>query len=669
MTDLPVKRAMRAFPVAGSVSGIGIPAKRRDVNGKVTERGMTSGRVSTLMRREWACRGPNLVSEGMTMRVMFGAALLAMVVACSPATKAADTITPEVIAKTSADLTAYLDAEYEEEVQMSPEELTSQGRKEQYDKLDDRSEAAADRELAWRKESVEEMKAKFDPNKLSEDARTSYDIWALELERAEKRNEFRRHRYIFARGGAHTGLPNFLINFHRVDEKSDMEAYIARIALIDDALDQLVVRAKAAAADGIRQPRFAYDQALDEIKRVTTGAPFGPGKDSALFADAKTKIKALQDGGKINADEAKALTDAAAAAMTGQMKPAYERLSAWLTEDRANTSPDATGAGALPDGENYYNTALYLQTTTTMTADEIHQLGLSEVARIRAEMEAVKEKTGFKGTLQEFFVFMRTDKRFYLPNTDAGREQYLELARGYLGEMKKKLPEYFGILPKADLIVKRVEAFREEPGGAQHYFSGTPDGTRPGIFYAHLSDIAYHEGLPGHHMQISIAQELTGIPKFRTQYGYTAFSEGWGLYSEALAKEMGFDSDPYNDFGRLSGEIWRAIRLVVDTGIHSKGWTEEQAVQYFMENSAQPEAAIRSEIKRYIVTPGQATCYKIGMIAIQKLRDEARTELGDKFSYPAFHDVVLGGGSVPLPVLEARVKRWIAAQKAAATPT
>jgi len=288
----------------------------------------------------------------------------------------------------------------------------------------------------------------------------------------------------------------------------------------------------------------------------------------------------------------------------------------------------------------------------------------------------VKEQTGFKGTLEEFFVFMRTDKRFYLPNTDAGAAEYVKLADGYLTGMKAKLPEYFGILPKADLVVKRVEPFREQPGGAQHYMAGTPDGSRPGVFYAHLSDmnamptyqlenIAYHEGLPGHHMQISIQQELTGLPKFRTQYGYGAYSEGWGLYSEALAKEMGFDVDPYNDFGRLSGEIWRAIRLVVDTGIHSKGWTQEEAEDYFLSNSAQPPQAIKSEIERYILNPGQATSYKIGMITIQKLRDEARAALGEKFDYRTFHDTVLGGGSLPLPVLEAKVRRWIEAQKAA----
>ncbi|MFZ5720874.1 MAG: DUF885 domain-containing protein [Pseudomonadota bacterium] len=571
-------------------------------------------------------------------------------------------------------LTAFLDAEYEQELQMDPEELTSQGRKEHYDKLTDRSEAAMARRLAWRRESVARMKARFDPATLDEEARTSFEIWELELARAEKASAYRRHRFLFARGGAHTGLPNFLINFHRVDEPADMEAYVARVAAIGPALDQLLERAKLAAADGVRMPRFAYDQSRSEIARVTGGAPFAEGQDSALLGDARRKVEALRVGGKISQAEADRLLAATREAMLTRMKPAYERVDAWLAADRANTPEAATGAGALPDGAAYYQTALNLQTTTDMTADQIHDLGLAEVARIRAEMEAIRRKVGFEGDLAQFFVFMRTDKRFYLPNTDAGRQAYIDQAEGFLGEMKKKLPQYFGILPKADLVVRRVEPFREEPGGAQHYFPGTPDGSRPGIFYAHLSDmnampvyqlenIAYHEGLPGHHMQISIAQELTGVPKFRTQYGYTAYSEGWGLYTEALSKEMGFASDPYNDFGRLSGEIWRAIRLVVDTGIHAKGWSEEKAVAYFMANSAQPEAAIRSEIRRYFVNPGQATCYKIGMIRLQKLRDGARAALGERFDYRAFHDVVLGGGAQPLPVLEARVGRWIASQR------
>lgn len=610
------------------------------------------------------------------MRVIFGAAaMLAVLVACSEAKPAGPT--PEQVAKNSTDLVTYLDAEYEEELQRSPQEMTSQGRKDRYAELDDRSEAADDRDLEWRRQSVADMKAKFDPASLSEDAKLSYEIWELELKRNEEAIKWRRNRYVFGRGNTTTGLPNFLINQHRVDEKSDMEAYISRVGLVDEAVDQLIVRAKAAQADGVHMPGFTYDQSLDELKRVTTGAPFTKGKDAALFADGKAKIAKLVKDGKITADEGKAFETQLATVMKEQMKPAYDRVAAFLIEDKPNgQKPDKQGAQALPNATEFYNAALYLSTTTEMTADEIHELGKSEVARLRAEMEKVKEETGFKGTLEEFFVFMRTNKKFLLPNNDAGAAEYIKLAEGYLAGMKAKLPEYFGILPKADLIVKRVEPFREQPGGAQHYNSGTPDGSRPGIFYAHLSDmnamptyqlenIAYHEGLPGHHMQISIQQELTGLPKFRTQYGYGAFSEGWGLYSEALAREMGFDVDPYNNFGRLSGEIWRAIRLVVDTGIHAKGWTQKEAEDYFKANSAQPEAAIKSEIERYILNPGQATSYKIGMITIQKLRDKARAALGDKFSYPAFHDQVLGGGALPMPVLEAKIDRWIEKQKAA----
>ena len=574
-------------------------------------------------------------------------------------------------------LTAFLDAQFEEELLMNPERLTALGRREFYDQLQDRTEAADDKALAWRRKSVAQMKAKFDPATLSEDARVSYEIWALELSRAEKETAWRRHLYLFDRNGAHTRLPNFMINLHRVDTRADMDAYIARVGKIGVALDQILDRAKLAAAGGARMPRFAYDQSLDEITRLTAGAPFGTGADSPLFADAKAKIATLKTAGKIDQAQADVLLAGVTAAMTGKMKPAYDRLAAWLAADRTHASAAPQGVGALPNGAAYYDAMLYLETTTDLTAAQIHEIGLKEVARVHAEMETLKTKVGFTGSLPDFFVFMRTDKRFYLPNTDAGRQQYLTAAEGYLGGMKAKLPQYFATLPKAPLVVKRVEAFREEPGGAAHYSHGSSDGSRPGTFYVHLADTmatptyelegtAYHEGLPGHHMQISIAQELKGLPKFRTQYNYGAYAEGWGLYSESLAKEMGFYVDPYSDFGRLSRDVWRGIRLVVDTGIHSKGWSEEQALAYYTANSPQPAAKIRSEVKRYIVTPGQATSYKVGEIRIRGLRDEARAALGAKFDYGAFHDVVLTGGALPLPVLEARVRRWIVAQKQAA---
>ncbi len=607
------------------------------------------------------------------MRNWIAAGLLAVVAACSPATPPGPTAAE--IATASADINKWFDAQYEEELQMSPISLTVQGRKDHYGELDDMSEAAQDKHLAWRRASVAAMKEKFDPAKLNEEAHTSYDVWVQALDSEEKGAKFRRAPYIFVKDGPQAFLPQIFMNFHVVEEKSDMEAYISRLNAVNRAMGQILDQAKLAAAEGNHAPRFSYDMALQESKNVITGAPFGKGADTPLWADAKAKIKGLVDAKKVTAEEGAALQAAAEKALKESVKPAYDSVIAWLTEDRKNTPEQAQGASQLmKDGAAYYNTALELQTTTTMTADEIHELGLKEVARIHGEMEKIKDQVGFKGTLHEFFTFMRTAPQFILPDTDAGRDQYLKMADDYLSNMKKKLPEYFGKLPKADLVVKRVEAFREEKGGAQHYFPGTPDGSRPGVFYAHLSDmtaeptylleaIAYHEGVPGHHMQISIAQELTDIPKFRTQYGYTAYQEGWGLYSEALAKDMGFYTDPYSDYGRLSAEIWRAIRLVVDTGIHSKGWTEEQGVKYFTDNSSIAASAIKSEVRRYIVWPGQATCYKIGMIKIQELRALAQKELGDKFTYGGFHDTVLGGGALPLPVLEARVKRWIEATK------
>ncbi len=603
------------------------------------------------------------------MRLMFAAGLMALVAACGPTTPPA--ATAEEIAKASADLTVWLDAEYEEDLLNSPLQLTFQGRKERNAELDQFGDAELDRQLAWRRASVAEMKEKFDPAKLDEESRTSFDLWVQQLEFAEKSAQFRRAPYVFVKDGPHVFLPNFMISFHAVSDKADMEAYVARLKEVGRGLDQILEGAKLAAAEGNHAPRFAYDQALEESRNVIRGAPFGAGADSPIWADARSEIKTLLDGGKITAEEARTLEDGARKALVEAVKPAYDRVIAWLEADRANTAEQAQGASQLmKDGEAFYNTSLELMTTTPMTATEIHDLGLKEVARIHAEMEKIKETVAFKGTLAEFFVFMRTDPQFHLPNTDEGRAQYIKMAEGYLADIQGKLPQYFGLMPKAPLVVKRVEAFREEAGGAQHYFPPTLDGSRPGVFYAHLSDmnamptyeletITYHEGNPGHHMQIAIAQELTGIPKFRTQYGSTAYQEGWGLYTETLAKEMGQYADPYSDYGRLSAEIWRAIRLVVDTGIHAKGWSEEKAVAYFTENSSVPAKAIESEIRRYIVWPGQATAYKIGMIKIQELRAMAQKELGDKFTMAGFHDTVLGGGALPLPVLEARVKRWI----------
>ena len=315
-------------------------------------------------------------------------------------------------------------------------------------------------------------------------------------------------------------------------------------------------------------------------------------------------------------------------------------------------------------------------TTTDKSAADIHQLGLDEVARIHDEMRGIMTKVGFEGTLKEFFEFMRTDPQFYMPNTEEGRDAYLTEARAQIEKMKADLPSVFNTFPKADMIVKAVEPFREKSAGKAFYSRPAPDGSRPGTYYANLyrmqdmptyqlQALAFHEGIPGHHMQIAIAQELEGIPSFRKYGGYTAFSEGWGLYTEFLPKEMGYYSDPYDDFGRLAMEIWRAARLVVDTGIHDKKWTREEAIQYLLDNTPNPEGDAKKAIERYIVMPGQATAYKIGMLKILELREMAKTELGEDFDIANFHDVVLKDGPVPLQILEENVNAWVAETKGA----
>ena len=534
-------------------------------------------------------------------------------------------------------LNTWLDEQYAEQLETRPMTKTSLGDKTDYGQLDDFSLAAEQRDLEWLRESVATMLSEFDYAQLTDDGKLSYDMWKFSLERAEAGVPYRQHGYIFGRGGPHAYLPNFLINFHRVDTIADLDAYVSRLRELDRVFAELLERSQAASAAGIRQPRFGYDFALAEIERVTAGAPFSnsdSSPNSPLWTDLQSKTTALIDEGLLSAEDAQVYFQQIQELLAGEVKTAYEEVAAWLREDRELASEEAQGVWALPDGEAFYNYRLAQMTTVELTAEEIHQIGLDEVARIQAEMEAIKQQVGFDGSLQEFFTFMRQDEQFYFPNTDEGRQAYLDLNNKYLDAIALKLPDYFGRLPKAALEVRRVEAFREQAGAAQHYSAGTPDGSRPGVFYSHMSDmstlpifqledVAYHEGSPGHHMQISIQQELEDVPRFRTQYRTTAYPEGWGLYSEWLAKEMGGFEDPYSDFGRLGGEIWRAIRLVVDTGIHSKRWTEEEAVQYFLANSPQAEGAVRSEIKRYIATPGQATAYKIGMLKIQEVRRNA----------------------------------------------
>ena len=595
-------------------------------------------------------------------------------------TEAPAAATPEQVKAESARLNAWFDAQYEQQLQFSPIQLSFQGRKELNDQFDDMSEAGLRKQLAWMEASVKEMESGFDYARLDPETRLSWDLWKRQYENARDGLPFLADGYPFDQmSGMQNLVPTFLINFHKVDEEKDYLAYVSRLQQVPVAFDQLLERARASATQGIRPPKFAYEGVIDQSKKVVAGAPFSDGPDSALWADAQAKADALARDGKVSAGRAAELKELAKQALLENVAPGYARVIAFAEEELPQAAVNATGVGTThPNGKAYYEYQLRQNTTTGMNAEQIHELGLAEVARLRGELEALQKKMGIEGDLQAFFEHVRNDPARVYPNTDAGRQAYIDQASADIANIKTHLPEYFGLMPKADLVVKRVEAFREQDGAAQHYYPSTPDGSRPGVYYAHLSDmnampktelevIAYHEGLPGHHMQIAIAQELTGIPKFRTQYNTTAYAEGWGLYSEWLAKEIPdtYKTD-YAEYGRLMSEMWRAIRLVVDTGLHAKGWTEQQAIDYFTTNSSVPAAAIKSEVQRYLVNPGQATAYKVGMIRIQELRRKAEAELGDKFDIRGFHDAVLGGGALPLDLLERRVDGWIADRKNAA---
>lgn len=578
-------------------------------------------------------------------------------------------------AENTAELHRWLDARYDEELQFFPETLTVLGRHELYDQLDDVSAEGEAERLAWYEQSVAALRERFDYDALDSEGQTSFDFWVYRLERKRGDLEFHDYQYPMTQiGGPHTDIPLFLINYHQVETVADMEAYIARLAEFPRVLEQTMVQVKHSASLNVRPPRFAQQTILDQSRIIIDGAPFTDGPDSPLWEDARFKLAALREGNLIDDDMQIALSDEIRGILLEQVAPAYAAVIDWFSADIERTSDTTPGALTLPNGAAYYAERLRYFTTTDLSAAEIHQLGLDEVERIQRQIRAIMADVKFEGSLQEFFDFVRDSDRFYYPDTDAGRQAFIDETERYLALVNEKLPEYFGLLPHTPLVVRRVEAFRELDGAAAFYEEGTADGQRPGVYYMHLSDMhannrtdlqttAYHEGNPGHHMQIAIAHERNDLPFFRTDVWYSGYGEGWALYAEQVAAEMGVYDDPYYEFGRLVSEIFRAIRLVVDTGIHALGWSEEEAVQYMLAHSAIPEPTVRSEIRRYITWPGQATSYKVGMLKILELREFAQAMLGDSFDIRSFHDTVLAGGSLPLEILERRVHDWVASEQ------
>jgi uncharacterized protein (DUF885 family) len=578
--------------------------------------------------------------------------------------------TPDQIAAESAKANAFFDRTFDEAVDRSPLIQGYLGLKKDHDKWDDFSEQKQLDDFVLTVQHLAELKRDFRFDALDEQTKVSYRLYVEQVEQAIEGWKWRDHSYVFTQmGGMHADAPAFLINFHPVDNVDDARAYLARLRGFPHMFDQLIEGAKRREAEGILPPKFVFPLLIEASREVVSGAPFDDsGKKSALLEDFENKVGALKDA---DAATKRQLLADACAALLDSVKPAYEKLIA-LFEAEEKVATDDDGVWKLPEGAEYYNFALRQSTTTNLTADQIHELGLCEVARIHREMEAIKERVGFKGDLAAFLKFTRDDPQFAYPTTDEGKAAYIKRATKMIDDMRARLPEFFGVLPKAQLVVKKVEPFREKGSAAAFYEQPSADGSRPGAYYINTIDmhglpiwemetLAHHEAIPGHHMQIAISQELPNMPKFRKfSTGYTAYVEGWALYAEYFPKEYGFYSDPYQDFGRLADELLRAVRLVVDTGIHAKHWTRAQVMDYFRANTPDSERDIFTETNRYIVWPGQACAYKVGQLKIIELRERAKKELGPKFDIRAYHDLVLKNGALPLNIFEENVRAWIA---------
>ncbi|PWE17541.1 DUF885 domain-containing protein [Marinicauda salina] len=617
----------------------------------------------------------------MRIQLLFGAASLALLAACGETENAAPTAadtsasantqTAQQTEQTESErLYAWLDEVFQTELAHSPEFKTQLGViDDSYGQWDPRGDEAARENFERRQGYLDHMRETFDYDALDENAQLTYGFMEHQGEMAARLYEVRESGYVFSPMlDSISGLTSFLINNHRVSEPAHAEAYISRLEGVGAVIDTLVAEAEERAENGVRLPLFAYPRLISAANNQLSGAPFDESdEDSALLDDFRGKVEALE----ISDEDKAGLIDRARAALVDVYQPAMERYIASLEamEEDADTR---AGIWKNPNGEAYYAAQIANYTTRDdLTAEEIHEIGLSEVERIQNEMRAIMAEVGFEGDLADFFEYMRTSEDFRYPDTEEGRQAYLEESTRLIDQVMERAPEYFDTLPEADLEVRAVEAWREDTATGAFYNQPALDGSRPGYYYVNLSNmddnpsylmesLAYHEGAPGHHFQIALAQELEDLPMLQKLGFNSAYVEGWALYAEHLGKDMGFFTDPYRDFGRLSYEIFRAVRLVVDTGIHDQRWTREEAIDYMLANTPMTEGDITPEIERYIVWPGQALSYKIGMMTILDLRERAMDELGEDFTYGGFHDAVLTAGSLPLPLLEERVDAWIA---------
>ena len=554
-----------------------------------------------------------------------------------------------------------------DQVQESPEFQTRLGYKSNYDQWDDITWEQRRKRVRRAIFDLEYLHSNINYNKLDETTKISYRLIEKKFERQIESNDYIFNSYpITHRGGKHSSIPSFLINYHNVDDEEDVKDYLKRLRNIEPLMDDLIRELKFRDDLNIVAPQFVYPQAIKVSQNIISGYPFEDVKKrNVLFDDFSKKLDKLDLSGPV---KTRYLSEAEAILVT-IVKSSYQKIIDFLSTQETKAT-DNFGVWKYKDGAEYYQFQLDGYTTLGLTPEQIHATGLQEVERIHQEIYGIMEATQFEGTLQDFFEFMRTDPQFYYPDNQKGRDAYLNQVNVIMDTLTANIDQLFNGLPSIPFVVKAVEPYREESAGIAFYQRGKADGSRPGIYYANLytmqdmptyklENLAYHEAIPGHHLQISIALETKGMPSFRKYGGYSVYSEGWALYSETLPKEVGLYKDPYSDFGRLSGELWRACRLVVDTGIHHYRWTREEGIEYYRSNTANPEGECVKMVERHIVWPGQAVSYKIGMLKIQELRQYAHTELGEKFSLQDFHDIVLKNGAMTMDILQDVVYQWV----------
>lgn len=592
---------------------------------------------------------------------------LLILVSCDMKSKSE--LSEETIKIESLKFNTALDSIYDVYVSMSPVSQAYLGIKDNYDQWGLYNDSISEMYHNMAITDMTFVKEQFDINKLDKQSALTYRMWLNDQQDGIVNYKWRYHNYpVNQMFGSHKWFATFLMNVHQITNVKDAEDWIARVSKIDVKIDELVNGLRKRNTKGILAPKFVYPYVIQDCKNLISGYPFEQvEKVNPLLEDFK---KDLENIDSLRDETRNQLINNAEIALLKVFQPAYLKLIDVVKETEALATEDA-GVWKLPNGEEYYKISLKNTTTTEMTPQDIYDVGMSEIARIHIEMEKIAEKVSFEGDLYDFFDFMKNDKQFYYENTEEGRKAYLDKNVLLIDVMKTRLDELFITKPKAKLEVRKVEPFREKSSGVAFYNSGAPDGSRPGYYYVNLYDMAvmpkyemealsFHEAIPGHHMQISIAQELENLPKYRTRDAhYTSYSEGWGLYSEFIPKEIGFYQDPYSDFGRLSMELWRACRLVVDVGIHVKRWTREEAIDFYMDNTSAGEVECTKMVERHVVMPTQATSYKVGQMKILAIRESAKKILGEKFDIREFHEVVLTNGQVPLNILEELVNEWV----------